>query len=61
MESIQELENNQELKQQATPVGDDVSMVSTDLSTLNEAMEILEIGLLLDCTGSMSSWIRRAQ
>jgi hypothetical protein len=55
------MESNQELKKQATPVGDDVSIVSTDASTLNEEMEILEIGLLLDCTGSMSSWIRRAQ
>ena len=55
------MESNQELKQQETPAGDDMSMVSTEVSTVNEVMEILEIGLLLDCTGSMSSWIRRAQ
>lgn len=36
-------------------------MNSTDVSTMNEEKEILEIGLLLDCTGSMSSWIYRAQ
>lgn len=58
---INQMESNQELKQQETPAGDDMSMVSTEVSTVNEVMEILEIGLLLDCTGSMSSWIHRAQ
>ena len=36
-------------------------MVSTNESILNEEKEILEIGLLLDCTSSMRSWIHRAQ
>ena len=36
-------------------------MNSTQASVKNDEKEILEIGLLLDCTGSMSSWIYRAQ
>ena len=49
-----------ENKQEARSENDDLNMVSTDASVLNEDKEILEIGLLLDCTGSMSSWILRA-
>ena len=55
------MQSNQQLEQKVQTNTDDVSMNSTDVSTMNEEKEILEIGLLLDCTGSMSSWIYRAQ
>ena len=55
------MESDNQLKQQNNSNRDDMSMTSTDVSTLNEEKEILDIGLLLDCTGSMSSWIKRAQ
>ena len=55
------MEIDQNLKQKNNTNRNDVSMTSTDVSTPKEEKEILEIGLLLDCTGSMSSWIKRAQ
>ena len=51
----------QALKRQQNSKTEVASKPSTNVPTLNEEKEMLEIGLLLDCTSSMSSWIDRAK